>query len=399
MKQGSGVDVANPLRPCVSGFSTSTPDPLGTTIPSAAHEHLAIRPTVARHAATRQITLGEGDTPLVHSRHIGPSIGLERLYFKLETTNPTGSYKDRFAAAAVSGMVAGDARLCLATSSGNAGAALAAYCAAAGIPCFVAVVDGAPRNKLRQMLVYGARIFSIRGFGPDAAVTDDVIQRLAHFAEEHRAALQISAYRHSPAAMRGVETLSFELAEQLPERLDHVFCQAGGGGMALAVARGFQRLSERAGGGVRPAIECVQPEGNDTIAGPLAQGEPQAQATRSTTTVSGLQVANVIDGHETLAACRASGGTGHVVGDRQVFAAQARLAHEEGIFCEPAAAVALAGAIAARESGHLRPDAVVVCCVTGIGFKDEPAAERIVAGAECSVLDRAEQIDDFLAGS
>ena len=196
--------------------------------------------------------------------------------------------------------------------------------------------------------------------------------------------------------MAGVETLAWELAEQLPERLDHVFCPAGGGGMTLAVARGFQRLRPHANDGPRVAVECVQPEGNNTIAGPLARGDARACPTTSTTKVSGLQVANVIDGDDTLAACRASGGTGHLVSDEQVFAAQARLAREEGIFCEPAAAVALAGAIAARKSGTLRPDAVVVCCVTGIGFKDEPAAERIVAGAECPMLERVDQIDAFL---
>jgi threonine synthase len=343
-----------------------------------------------------RVTLGEGDTPLVRSRRIGPAIGLEQLYFKLESTNPTGSYKDRFAAAAVSDMLAHDARACLATSSGNAGAALAAYCAAAGMPCCVAVVDSAPRNKLRQMMVYGARIFSIRGFGLDAAVTDRVLQRLATLAIERHAALQISAYRYSPAGMAGVETLAFELAEQLPERLDHVFCPAGGGGMTLAVARGFQRLRSHANDARRVAVECVQPEGNNTIAGPLAHGKARACPTTSTTKVSGLQVANVIDGDETLAACRVSGGTGHLVSDEQVFAAQARLAREEGIFCEPAAAVALAGAIAARASGYLRPGAVVVCCVTGIGFKDEPAAERIVAGAECPMLEQVDQIDSHV---
>src|SRR4051812_27835792 len=97
-----------------------------------------------------RITLGEGDTPLVRSRRLGPSLGLERLYFKVETGNPSSSYKDRFAAAAVSDMLARGARLCLATSSGNTGAALSAYCAAAGIRCCIAVVDGAPRNKLRH---------------------------------------------------------------------------------------------------------------------------------------------------------------------------------------------------------------------------------------------------------
>src|SRR5258708_29848460 len=89
-------------------------------------------PDIPEHA---RISLGEGRTPLVRSRRIGPAVGLQRLFFKLESTNPTGSYKDRFAAAAVSDLVARGVGLCLATSSGNAGAALAAYSTAARVPC------------------------------------------------------------------------------------------------------------------------------------------------------------------------------------------------------------------------------------------------------------------------
>src|SRR5262245_15790004 len=97
-------------------------------------DYLAAVPEVNR------VTLGEGGTPLVRSRSIGPSIGLDQLYFKLESCNPTGSYKDRFAAVAVSDLAAQGKTRCLATSSGNTGAALAAYCAAAKIRCVIAIV-------------------------------------------------------------------------------------------------------------------------------------------------------------------------------------------------------------------------------------------------------------------
>ncbi|MEX2358749.1 MAG: pyridoxal-phosphate dependent enzyme, partial [Pirellulaceae bacterium] len=117
------------------------------------------------------VTLGEGNTPLTASRSIGPALGLRHLYFKLESVNPTGSYKDRFAAAAISDMRrAGKSRV-VATSSGNTGSALAAYAAAAGMDCTIAVVEGAPLGKLRQMLAYGAHIRKIQGFGIDAETT------------------------------------------------------------------------------------------------------------------------------------------------------------------------------------------------------------------------------------
>src|SRR5690606_22501691 len=132
--------------------------------------HWAERLESAPSPASR-ISLGEGGTPLVLSRRIGPGAGLSRLFFKLESVNPTGSYKDRFAASAVSWMLERGVRECLATSSGNSGAALAAACAAAGIRCRLAIVETAPPAKLRQMLAYGAELFRVRGFGIDPETT------------------------------------------------------------------------------------------------------------------------------------------------------------------------------------------------------------------------------------
>lgn len=329
-------------------------------------------------APSSRVTLGEGDTPVVRSRRIGPAAGLERLYFKLETGNPTGSYKDRFAAAAVSQMLARRERRCIATSSGNTGAALAAYCAAAGIACEIAVVEPAPQEKLRQMLAYGARVYKIRGFGINPEITSDTFARIRERGARPGSALQISAFAYSPAGMAGVQTIGYELAEQFNQGLDHVFIPAGGGGLTLAVARGL------AGSGTR--IECVQPEGNATIAGPLRGGLDRAHEVECTTRISGLQVPGVLDGDAVMAACRASGGTGHLVSDAAAWAMQTRLAREEGLFCEPAGAVAVAGAIASMRSGAVSPGATVCCIITGTGFKDSPSLERMVGGASCPLI-------------
>ncbi len=342
--------------------------------------------------AAARITLGEGGTPVVLSRRLGPSLGLNRLYFKVETGNPSSSYKDRFAAAAVSDMVARGAKLCLATSSGNTGAALSAYCAAAGIKCYIAVVDGAPRNKCRHMMAYGARIYSVRGFGMDPSKTSGVMEQLKQLVAERGAALQISAYKYCPAGMAGVETLAFELAEQFPDGVDHVFCQAGGGGLTVATARGFQKLREAGKYSKVVRVECVQPEGNDTISGPLRSGAERAKDTMSTTKVSGLQVASVIDGDLAIQACRACNGTGHLVSDAFVYEVQARLAREEGIFSEPAGVVSLAGALKAASEGYLHKDAVVVCPITGVGFKDEPSVERMIGAIDCPTLESPDDI-------
>lgn len=337
-----------------------------------------------------RLTLGEGDTPLMKSRRIGPAAGLEHLYFKLENTSATGSYKDRFAFTAVSHMVARGQSRCLATSSGNTGAALAAYCAAAGIECRIAIVEGAPIGKLSQMMAYGAKIARIRKFGVDAAATQEVFDRLQALAHRPGSCMQISGFAYSPLGMSGVQTMAYELAEQSPEGIDHVFCPAGGGGLCVAMARGFRQLRDRGELRKTPAVECVQPEGNDTIATPLRTGAARAREVVCTTQVSGLQVASVVDGHLAIEACRASGGTGHTAPDAFVWETQKRLAREEGVFTEPAGAVALAGALRAADRGELRRDARIICVVSGSGFKDPASVERLNADASCPMLDAAD---------
>jgi len=112
----------------------------------------------------KTVTLGEGNTPLIRSLRVGPHEGLDRLFFKLENTNPSGSYKDRFVAAEVEQVLASGAKGCLATSSGNTGSALAAYCARYGLPCVVLVGETTPAGKLAQMQAHGARVLRVRGF-------------------------------------------------------------------------------------------------------------------------------------------------------------------------------------------------------------------------------------------
>ncbi len=338
-------------------------------------------------AAENQVTLGEGDTPLVRSRAIGPSLGVDRLYFKLETGNPAGSFKDRFGAAAISHMLEHRQTQCVATSSGNTGAALAAYCAAADVHCRIAIVETAPASKLRQMRAYGADVFRIRAFGVDAEATKECFRRLEAIAQRPDAAMQVSSYIYSAPGMRGVETISYELVEQAADGIDHVFCPAGGGGLCLAVARGFAEAVRRGEIARSPAVECVQPAGNNTIAGPFRDGADKAQEVTCTTQISGLQVANVNDGHLVIEECRPTGGAGHLVDDEPIWDMQRQLAQREGIFTEPAGAVSVAGAVQAVRQCLVAADAAIVCLVTGTGFKDEAAIDRMIGPAEFPLID------------
>lgn len=337
-----------------------------------------------------RITLGEGATPLVESRVIGPRAGIGRLLFKIEAGNPTGSYKDRFAAVAISALRAAGRSRCVATSSGNTGTALAAYCARAGIRLDVALVETAPAGKVLPMAAYGARLQRVRGFGLDPAITRHTFARLVEIGGSGDAALEISGYRYSPVGMSGVETIAHELASEAGATgisLDHVFVEAGGGGLTLAVARGFRWLVDHGRLPRSPAVHCVQPDGNDTIAGPLRMGADAAREVTCTTAISGLQVPSIVDGDAVIAACRASGGTGHTVADEETFAMQRQLAREEGILCEPAGAVGVAGAVRAAARGELGLHDTVVCLITGAGYKDAVSLESLAAAQPCPTVE------------
>lgn len=336
-------------------------------------------------------TLGEGDTPLVRSNSIGPAAGLDNLWLKLESVNPAGSFKDRFGAAAISAMKAEDQSRCIATSSGNTGSAVAAYCASAGLQCEIAVVETTPMGKLRQMMAYGANVYRIKGFGLDPDVSARAFEILTARGEAPDARLQVSSYIYSVPGMTGVETISFELAEQAESQLerpiDHVFCPSGGGGLCVAVCRGFRRLVSLSRLAASPAIECVQPRGNDTMASALSEGASQAEPVTCTTNISGLQVPNINDGHLVVQELKPTGGLGQLVSDEAVWEVQQRLATEEGVFSEPAGATALAGCLAAAQQGRIDRNALIVCLVTGTGFKDEASVDRMLEETPCPTIE------------
>lgn len=342
------------------------------------------------------ITMGEGQTPLIKCDRLSQKYGLSALYLKLENNNPTGSYKDRFAAAALTHIVNAKMSVCIATSSGNTGAALAAYSARANVPCYIIVVDGAPAGKMNQMRLYGAETLMVKDFGLNNETTNQVIQDLTNLCEKLKTSVQISAYAYTPMGMKGVESIAFEIAESLPLPGLQVFSPAGGGGLTLAVGRGFQKWQNRYPDYPAPNLHCVQPVGNNTIAGPLRSGAAQAVAVaQSLTKVSGLQVPSLIDGQQTLEVCRALQGSGQTVSDEWVFEIQKDLAQLEGVYAEPAGAVALAGAIQAARQGEISSSDPILCLVTGHGFKDENSISRILKG-DPPYLSNIKEVENYI---
>jgi threonine synthase len=240
----------------------------------------------------------------------------------------------------------------------------------------VATVEGAPVAKIRQMQLYGADISLVTGFGKDAGITSGVFTTLADFVRERSLPLPISAYCYCEEGMQGVQTIAYEILDEMVAGVDHIFSPAGGGGLCLAMAKGVLDYKKN-GLAVVPKLHCVQPVGNNTIAGPLRENRTKAVAvTNATTTISGLQVASVLDGDEVIRLYRELKGNGFLVQDQQVFRWQQLLATKEGIFSEPAGAVALAGLACAMDTGEVNKNERVVCLVTGSGFKDMNSVEN-----------------------
>lgn len=322
-----------------------------------------------------RISIGEGNTPLIRSRRIGPELGLNNLYFKLESANPTGSYKDRIAALGVSWALEQGKEACIGTTSGNAGAAIAAYAAKAGLPYHLLVLEHIVEEKLQQALVYGPDIKKIQGFGEYEQVGNQVFEYIINESAKKNWEVLITAFQFNPIAMLGVSTISFELWHQLGNRApDAIFVPVGGGGLFTGISLGFEQLS---GGGTREdklrstSIVAVQSEGCANIVKAWREGLAVPVSGDSASQISGLQVPNPPDGKQVLDVLNRGNGWGHTVHDQDVWRWQETLAVQEGIFCEAAAAISLAGVEQSIQEGRLDdPDQMIVCIISGAGWKD-----------------------------
>lgn len=310
--------------------------------------------------------LGEGATPLVPSRRLGPALGLD-VRFKLEGCNPSGSFKDRPAATALALAQERGAGGVLTASSGNAGSAIAAYAAAAGLPGVILLEPGNPPPKLRQMLAYEARVVSVEGVfqrGPEAAagLVLDLAERLNYYPAFVWAPV-------NPYLLEGIKTVAYEVAAQWGGAPEVVVCPVGGGDTLTAVWRGFEDL-RRAGVVERtPRMVGVQSEAAAPLVRAIEAGADRVPTLpEASSRVSGINVA--FSGDHALAAVQQSGGTAVAVPDEAIFQAQARLAREEGLWVEPASAAPVAALEILRQQGAVEAGERVVCLLTGAGFKD-----------------------------
>ena len=309
------------------------------------------------------ITLHEGNTPLVPALRAGR--GLD-LYFKIEGSNPTGSFKDRGMAVAVAGALAEGARFLVCASTGNTSASAAAFAARAGLPALLAVPagDGAvAKGKLAQALAFGARLVLVRGNFDQALAA---VRALA--AARADAALVNSV---NPLRLEGQKTGAFEVIEQLGDAPDWLCIPVGNAGNISAYWRGFCEYRQLGLARRVPRLLGAQAAG----AAPLVHG---GAVEHPETVASAIRIGRPASAHLARAAVAEADGRFLAVDDAAILTAYRFLARQEGIFCEPASAAALAGCWAAVESGLIAPGQRVVCVLTGNGLKDP---ERAVADA------------------
>jgi threonine synthase len=245
---------------------------------------------------------------------------------------------------------------------------MAAYGARAGFPVVLFTVSGIVDGKLRQILAHGATTHLVDSLGSRGDATSQVAPTIAALAAEHGWLPFLTGGKYLPDAMRGAETIAFELAEQRPDA-GVVYVPVGGGGLLASIYRGYRRMNV-----TPPRLVGVQPAGCPTV-GRALQGVTEPLPGTVTTTISGLQVPVLFD-DDTVEAIRASGGWLVEIEDEQAWHAQRLLSREEGLYVEPAGATALAGLLADAADGKVDGDDAVVI-LSGAGHKDAAATERM----------------------
>jgi len=307
-----------------------------------------------------RVSLGEGWTPLVRRDWQGAGV-----CFKLESHMPTGSFKDRGTAVMINHLLEVGVGSIHEDSSGNAGASIATYAAAAGIPCRVYVPAAASRGKLVQIAVSGADVRAIQG--TRQAVSEAA---LAAAGESFYA-----SHNWQPHFIEGTKTLAFELWEQLGFRVpDNILVPTGYGSNILGLERGFDELERRGEITERPRLYAVQAANCAAFAAAWAAGGDRFVPFAMTPTVAdGIATPKPVRVAEVLRALRRSKGAVVTVAEEDIAPALAALGRV-GLFVEPTAATTGAALTRLLRDGTIGPNQTTVVVLTGSGLK---AAERV----------------------
>lgn len=308
----------------------------------------------------RVISLGEGNTPLIQLQNIPREIGADvDIYVKYEGLNPTGSFKDRGMTMAVTQAVNEGRRAIICASTGNTSAAAAAYAARAGIACFVLIPEGKiALGKLAQAMIHGAVVIQIKGN------FDAGMKLVKEIAEQVPVTIVNSI---NPYRIQGQKTAAFEIVDALGVAPDYHCLPVGNAGNITAYWMGYCEYAKDGRGSARPIMVGYQA----SRAAPFVQGkmveDPETIATA-------IRIGHPQSWDGAWRAQKESQGWFDQCTDEEILAAQKLLAQREGIFCEPASAISIAGLMHDIRSGKIRPGSRIVCTLTGHGLKDPDVA-------------------------
>lgn len=322
-------------------------------------------------SSTERISLEEGGTPLHRGRILAERLGLEHLYLKDETRNPTGSFKDRGSSVGVSKAVELKARAVGCVSTGNMAASMAAYAAKAGLKNYVLIPTGTPVEKMVQTMICGPVLIAVE----------------AEYPETYRMGLEASmkhgiymVHSDAPFRVEGQKTVAYEIYEQLEWSVpDFVVVPTSSGGNISSLWKGFKEMKELGFVADLPSMVCAQAEGCSPIVAAFKSGRAIVQPfAKSNTLAQSISNPDPPSGKRALRSLRDSKGLASSVTDQEILEAQRMIAETEGLFVEPASAATVATLTKSVEAGIVERSDKVVCVLTGSGLKDVKSAARLL---------------------
>lgn len=311
--------------------------------------------------ATPIVSLAEGNTPLIQLVNIPRLIGKDvDIYVKYEGLNPTGSFKDRGMTMAVTKAVEEGSKAIICASTGNTSAAAAAYASRAGITAFVVIPEGKiALGKLAQAMMHGAIVLQIKG-NFDAGM--ELVKQLS---ESSPVTLVNSV---NPYRLQGQKTAAFEIVDALGKVPDYHCLPVGNAGNISAYWMGYTEYAENGPANGNTPVMCgYQASG----AAPFLRGHP---VEHPETVATAIRIGNPQSWDLAINAKEQSGGWFDEFSDEEILATQKLLAEKEGVFCEPASAISVAGALRDIRSGKIPEGSTITCTLTGHGLKDPDTA-------------------------
>lgn len=329
----------------------------------------------------KAVSIGEGQTALVKSQKLAKRIGLKKLFFKCEFSNPTGSFKDRPVSVGMSKAVEFGYDKAIVASSGNGAGSVAAYAARAGIEAIVLVPEETPLEKVTQACAYGAKVIKVQGPYSNCF-------NLAKAASEQFNIFNLTTTFINPYTVEGDKLVSFELIEQMGGTIpDIVYVPIGAGPLLVGIHKGYREYKRLFNSTHVPKMAGIQAEGCSPIAQAFLAGKSSVTAVENPHTIAGGICDGLYgyskDGTHTLNIIKQSNGFALFVSDHQIKEAQEWLAEDEGLFVEPSAAAGVAALVKSLKEKRIHNKETIVVILTGHGLKD---MSQLTTGVEIPTI-------------